>query len=67
VTRGGKVFVAELGAGRISTISHGRPKPVFHMAGVVAVELSNGRLYASVAPAAVGGSGPGEVVRLARN
>jgi hypothetical protein len=67
VTPGGKVYVAELGAGRISTLSHGRPKPVFHMPGVVAVELSHGRLYASVAPAAMGGTGPGEVLRLARN
>jgi hypothetical protein len=67
VTRSGKVYVAELGAGRISTLSHGHPKPVFHMAGVVAVELAHGRLYASTAPAAMGGTGPGEVLRLARN
>jgi hypothetical protein len=67
VTPGGDVYVAEFGAGRISKLSHGGPKPVFTMNAVVAVEWANGHLYASSAPAITGQQAPGEIVRLAKN
>ena len=47
VTATGQVFVAELFAGRISTISQGRPKPVMDLPGVAGLERSAGVLYAS--------------------
>jgi hypothetical protein len=60
----GRIYVAELGSGTISTIRHGRPHTVASLPGVAAVEWANGHLYASTAPAVTGGSGPGTVVRL---
>jgi hypothetical protein len=64
VTRGGTVLVAELGSGQISRLTSGGPVPVATLPGVVAVERANGRFYASTAPAAAGGQGPGRVVVL---
>ncbi|HEX3815162.1 MAG TPA: ScyD/ScyE family protein [Mycobacteriales bacterium] len=62
----GTIYVAEISAGRLSTIWHGQPKPVLSLPGVVAVEYANGHLYASTAPAAAGAEGPGTVVLLGR-
>lgn len=61
--RGG-VYVAELGAGRISKVECGRRQTVIELPGVVAVEWANGHLYASTAPGAVGADGPGTVVEI---
>lgn len=62
----GEVYVAELWAGRLSTIRHGQPQPVLDLPGIVAVEYANGHLYASTAPAVTGADGPGTVVLLGR-
>ncbi len=62
----GHIFVAELGSGQITELSlHGR-SVVATLPGVVGVEFANGHLYASTAPAAAGGSGPGTIVELGR-
>lgn len=60
----GNIYVAELGAGRISEIVAGKPQTVLELPGVVAVEYANGQLYASTAPAAVGPFAPGRIVVL---
>ncbi len=60
----GNVYVAELGAGRISEVVAGEPQTVIELPGAVAVEYANGRLYASTAPLVVGGQGPGRIVLL---
>ena len=60
----GTVYVAELGAGRISKVECGRTSTVAELPGVVAVEYANGHLYASLAPALSGGQAPGSVVVL---
>ena len=66
----GGIYVAELGAGTISKVVHGKPVPVLSLAGVVADEWANGHLYASTAPAAVAPEGstgppaPGSIVVL---
>jgi hypothetical protein len=60
----GRIYVAEISAGTISTIVHGRPSVVASLPSVVAVEYANGRLYASTAPAATGSDGPGTIVVL---
>ena len=64
VTPGGRIFVAELGSGRISQLVHGRPVAVASVPGVVGLEYTNGHLYASTAPAVTGGGGPGQIVQL---
>jgi DNA-binding beta-propeller fold protein YncE len=64
ISPSGRIYVAELGAGRISTIRHCRPHQVASLQGVVAVEWANGHLYASTAPAVMGGKGPGTIVKL---
>jgi hypothetical protein len=66
----GGIYVAELGAGTISKVVHGKPVPVLSLPGVVADEWANGHLYASAAPAAVAPEGsttppaPGQIVKL---
>lgn len=64
IDRRGDIYVAEIGTGTLSRVHHGRPAPVLSLPGLVAVEYSDGHLYASTAPAATGGSGPGTVVKL---
>ncbi len=60
----GHIFVAQIGAGTIAEVVSGQPKVVANLPGAVAVEFANGQLYASTAPAATGGNGPGSVVVL---
>jgi sugar lactone lactonase YvrE len=67
VTPSGRVLVAELGAGRISTVYRGRPEQVINLAGVVAVEFRDHVLYAStLGPTNDQGepTGPGSVVAI---
>lgn len=64
VTRAGRVYVAELGKGRISVLHHGRPHPVLDLPGVVGVEAVGNHLFASVAPALIGQQAPGSIVAL---
>jgi hypothetical protein len=60
----GNIFVAQIGAGSIAEVVSGKPKVIANLPGVAAVEFANGHLYASTAPAATGGQGPGSVVVL---
>jgi hypothetical protein len=60
----GNIFVAQLGSGSIAEVVSGKPKVIANLPGVAAVEFANGHLYASTAPAASGGKGPGSVVML---
>lgn len=60
----GNIFVAQIGAGNIAEVVSGKPKVIATLPGVAAVEFANGHLYASTAPAATGGNGPGKVVVL---
>jgi hypothetical protein len=60
----GNIYVAEIFSGTLSKVAWGKPKPVLSLPGLVAVEYANGRLFASTAPAATGGSGPGTIVLL---
>ncbi|MCW2522904.1 MAG: ScyD/ScyE family protein [Frankiales bacterium] len=60
----GKIYVAEITTGTVSLAWHGHPKKVLTRPGVVALEFANGHLYASTAPAASGGSGPGQILLL---
>jgi hypothetical protein len=66
ITTSGRVLVAELFAGRISTIEHGRPAPVIDLPQVASVEFANHSIYAGVS-APFGENGPtgkGKVVRI---
>jgi hypothetical protein len=60
----GNIYVAQLSSGTIAEVVSGKPKVVTNLLGVVAVEFANGHLYASTAPAVVGGNGPGKAVVL---
>ena len=60
----GHIYVAELGSGQIAEVVHGTAYPIISLPNVAAVEWANGHLYASTAPAANGGSGPGTIVEL---
>jgi hypothetical protein len=60
----GHIYVAELGSGLIAEIANGTAHTVATIPDVAAVEYANGHLYASTAPAANGGSGPGTIVEL---
>lgn len=63
------IYVAELFAGRISTVSKGKPKPYVNLKGALAVEVSGDHLYASaMAPMDKAGnpSGKGRVVEIRR-
>jgi hypothetical protein len=46
LTPSGRVLVAELFAGRVSTIEHGKPAPVINLPGVVSLEFYCHALYA---------------------
>lgn len=59
----GRIYVVELGVGVFTPTKDG-PKQVADLPGAAAVEWANGKLYASTAPAILGGSGPGHVVVL---
>ena len=59
----GVPIVAELGVG-LFVPSHNGPKQIAAVPGVAGVEWANGHLYASTAPAIVGGSGAGHIVVL---
>lgn len=43
---GRTIYVTELFAGRISTVSHGKPRPYLTLPGALSVEYSAGHLYA---------------------
>jgi hypothetical protein len=63
----GKVYVAELFAGRISVIKNGTVTPVVDVPNVAGIEFAGGSLYAStMAPFDETGnpSGPGTIVRI---
>jgi hypothetical protein len=68
VTPAGTVYVAELFAGRISTVRHGAPKPVVALPGALSVELGRpGVLYAGTAASTDDEGNPtgtGSVVRI---
>jgi hypothetical protein len=66
ITTSGRVLVAEIFAGRISTIEHGRPATVIDLPGVASVEFANHSIYAG-ATGPIGENGPsgnGKVVRI---
>ena len=61
-----RVLVAELFAGRISTIEHGKPAKVLDLPGVASVEFANHAVYAG-ATGPIGPNGPsgnGKVVKI---
>jgi hypothetical protein len=60
----GNVYVAEISSGTISSIWHGAPRKQLSLPGVVGLEYANGHFYASTAPLASGGSGPGQILLL---
>ncbi len=65
----GTIYVAELFAGRISTIHHGQPRPYVDLPGALSVEWGAGHLYAgTLAPTDEqhNPTGPGSVVRIDR-
>jgi hypothetical protein len=65
ITPAGHIFVAQLSSGWIAEVVNGRPRPVLYLPGVAGLEYANRGLYASTAPAASGGAGPGTVVKIA--
>src|SRR3954447_12547310 len=67
LTPSGRVLVAELFAGRVSTIEHGGPAPVINLPGVASVEFYRHAIYAGLtAPMDEKGNptGPGKVVSV---
>jgi hypothetical protein len=60
VTPSGKVYVVELGVGIFTPGTHG-PKQVLALPGAAAVEWAHGKLYASTAPAVLGGKDAGHI------
>jgi hypothetical protein len=66
ITTSGRILVAELFAGRISTIAHGKPAKVIDLPGVASVEFANHAIYAgATGPIGENGpSGPGKVVKI---
>jgi len=64
ISPSGCIYVAELGAGRISIVRHGGPTTFAPLAGVAGVEWASGHLYASTAPVILTGSGAGSIVRF---
>jgi hypothetical protein len=67
VTPRGRVLVAELFAGRVSTIEHGKPVPVINLPGVASLEFFHHALYAGeTAPMDDQGNptGTGKVVKV---
>jgi hypothetical protein len=66
ITTSGRILVAELFAGRISTIEHGKPAPVIDLPGVASVEFAHHAIYAG-ATGPFGENGPtgnGKVVKI---
>ncbi len=67
ITPSGKIFVTELFAGRVSTVSKGMPKPYLTLPGALSVEYGNGNVYAgTMAQFDESGNptGPGTVVKI---
>ncbi|HEY7718117.1 MAG TPA: ScyD/ScyE family protein [Pedococcus sp.] len=67
ITHDGKIYVAELFAGQVSTVRDGKAHPWMSLPGVVSVEYGDGHLYAgTMAPVDENfePTGPGTVVRL---
>ena len=67
LTPSGRVLVAELFAGRMSTIAHGRPAPVINLPGVASLEFYCHALYAGLTgPMDAEGNptGNGKVVKI---
>jgi hypothetical protein len=68
VTPTGRVLVTELGAGRVSLASRGRPVPLFPLANVVSLESAGNSLYAGTLARMDEETGeleaPGTVVRI---
>ncbi|HVX44792.1 MAG TPA: ScyD/ScyE family protein [Mycobacteriales bacterium] len=64
IDRRGTIYVAEIFTGTIAKVSCGHPVEVGKVPSIVAIEYAHGRLYASTAPAATGGQGPGTIVEL---
>jgi hypothetical protein len=62
----GNFFVAELGTGNITQVWAHHKAVVANVPGLVGIEYAHGHLYASTAPAVVGGNGPGEILKLSR-
>jgi hypothetical protein len=60
VSPSGTVYVVELGVGIFTPGKHG-PKQVLDLPGAAAVEWANGKLYASTAPAVLGGKDAGHI------
>jgi hypothetical protein len=66
ITTSGRILVAELFGGRISTISHGKPAKVLDLPGVASVEFAHHAIYAG-ATGPIGENGPsgnGKVVKI---
>lgn len=63
VSPDGSIYVVELGVGVFRATESG-PVEVAALPGAAAVEWENGKLYASTAPVATGGSGAGRIVIL---
>lgn len=66
---GRTIYVTELFAGRISTVSHGKPRPYLTLPGALSVEYGAGHLYAgTMAPMDQTGkpTGKGRVVEIRR-
>lgn len=66
IDRHGTIYVAEIFTGTIAKVWCGKPVRVGKVPSIVAIEYSHGRFYASTAPAATGGKGPGTIVQLRR-
>jgi hypothetical protein len=62
ITENGGVYVVSLGDGIWTPDRNGKPHRVAKLKGAVAAEWVHGRLYASTAPALVGGKGLGRIV-----
>ncbi len=65
VTPAGHIYVAQLSSGYVAEVVNGRPRLVLFLPGVVGLEYANGGLYASTAPLASGGNGPGSIYKIA--
>jgi hypothetical protein len=67
ITPSGRILVAELYAGRVSTIEHGRPSRVINLPGVASVEFYCHAVYAGLTPPTDdkgNPTGPGKVVSI---
>jgi hypothetical protein len=65
ITPSGRVLVAELYAGRVSTIEHGKPAPVIDLPGVASLEFYCHALYAGQTPPPDAKGNPtGKVVKI---